>query len=57
MNATYKMLWIIHVFQVLMHVESVDWIDLAQDSSKWMAFVNSVINLQIPLKAGDFVIN
>jgi hypothetical protein len=51
------MLWIIHVFQVLMHVESVDWIDLAQDSSKWMAFVNSVINLQIPLKAGDFVIN
>jgi hypothetical protein len=26
----------------------VDWIGLAQDRDKWIAVVNSVLNLQIP---------
>jgi hypothetical protein len=25
-----------------------DWIEVAQDSDKWRAFVNTVMNLQIP---------
>jgi hypothetical protein len=27
---------------------SVDWIDLAKDSNKWRALVNSVMNSQVP---------
>jgi hypothetical protein len=25
-----------------------DWIDLAQDKDKWMALVNTVMNLRVP---------
>ena len=28
--------------------EGVDWIDMAQDSDKWLAVVNTVINLRVP---------
>jgi hypothetical protein len=27
---------------------SVDWIQLAQDTNKWWALVNAVMNLQVP---------
>jgi hypothetical protein len=27
---------------------AVDWIDMAQDRDQWMAFVSTVLNLQIP---------
>jgi hypothetical protein len=32
-----------------------DWIDLASDWVKWRALVNAVMNLRIPLNAGNFL--
>jgi hypothetical protein len=28
--------------------DGVNWIDLAQDSDKWRALVNAVVNLRVP---------
>jgi hypothetical protein len=33
----------------------VDWIYLAHDRYQWQALVNSVMNLQVPYKVGNFL--
>jgi hypothetical protein len=30
-----------------------DWIDVAEDRDQWRALVNTVMNLRVPLRAGN----
>jgi hypothetical protein len=32
-----------------------DWIDLAQDTDRWQALVNAVMNFWFPYNAGNFL--
>jgi hypothetical protein len=34
-----------------------DWIDLTPDRDRWLALVNSVMNVWVPQNAGDFLTN
>jgi hypothetical protein len=35
--------------------EGVDWMHVAQDRNKWRDVVNTVMNLRVPRKAGNFL--
>jgi len=35
--------------------EGMNWIDLAEDRDRWRALVNTVMNLQVPYNAGNFL--
>jgi hypothetical protein len=41
--------------EVGLGMRGVDWIDLAQDKDRWRAVVNAVMNMWVPLNAGNFL--
>jgi len=36
---------------------STDWIDLAREIGSWRELVNAIMNLRIPIYAGNFLIS
>jgi len=36
-------------------LRGMDWIDLAQDSDRWQALVNALINIRVPQNEGNFL--
>jgi hypothetical protein len=47
--------WIDNIKMDLLEIglNAVDWIGLAKDRYRWRALVNSVMNLRVPLNAGN----
>jgi len=41
----------------VMGCKCVDWIRLTQDRDQWWAGVNTVMNLRVPCKMGNFLIS
>jgi hypothetical protein len=39
---------ILFSFYIIIGWDGMDWIDLAQDSDRWGALVNTVMNLRVP---------
>jgi hypothetical protein len=39
------------------HLEDVNWIQLAQDRDEWWALVNMIMKLRVPENVGKFLIN
>jgi hypothetical protein len=37
-------------------IDGANWIQLAQDRVQWWVYVNTVMNLRVPLKSGIFLI-
>jgi hypothetical protein len=35
--------------------ENLDWIHLAQDREQWRVILNTVMNLRVPYRTGDFL--
>jgi hypothetical protein len=33
-----------------------DWIELAENRERWQAVVNAIMNVRVPLSAGNFLI-
>jgi hypothetical protein len=36
-------------------MESMDWIDLAQERDRWRALLNAIMNLRVPQNVGNFL--
>jgi hypothetical protein len=37
------------------HCEGVGWLNLAQDSVQWQVLANTIMNIQVPKKGGEFL--
>jgi len=49
--------WVDNIIMDLQEVGCgyVDWIGLAQDRDRWRTLVSAVLNLRVPLNAGNFL--
>jgi len=49
--------WVDNIRMDLQEVECgyMDWIGLAQDRDRWRTLVSAVMNLRVPLNAGNFL--
>jgi hypothetical protein len=51
--------WEVNIIMDLSDIgcEDVDWIHVAQDRVQWWAFVNTVMNIRVPCKEGNFMVS
>ena len=47
--------WVDNIRMDLQGCRHVNWIGLAQDMDRWRKLANAVMNLQVPLNAGNFL--